>query len=368
MKSKIIILIVVIVTLSSFYFIKNDNLKSHTVIAVDPTKRPFNEVRDKYSDLLMEGNFRLLDAEAKLARENSSTLPDGQPRLAAFYLGVSGQNIKNEEREKFQQQLKKWSEYNPSSLSAKIANASYYVQYAWAVRGSGYKVKKEGREAFGEFMEKAKIELMKLDENNKSIPTWYTPVLDMLRIDSNIDIRIDPGWYGSMLNIARTQGWDYQDFDTLYSEGVKKFPLYLPIYFEKAQYLAPRWYGSISELNTYIKNVTEETKPILGYTLYARLNWLVSTTDMFENGQAEWSEMKKGFETIMEDYPHAWIINNYGKFSCEAKDWDTLNSLTSKIQVRPLKAAWYKSPKFMNDCINYAKYIVSKNNAIKTTQ
>jgi uncharacterized protein DUF4034 len=365
MTSKVIILIVLIVTLSSFYFIKNDSLKTHVVIADNPLKRPFNEVRGKYSELLMKGKFQLLDAEAKLARKNSSTLADGQPRLAAFYLGVSGQNIKNEDREKFLQQLKKWSQSNPSSLSAKIANASYYIQYAWAIRGAGYKVKNGGREAFHEYMEKAKVELMKLDENNKSIPTWYTPLLEVLKIDSNIDIRIDPGWYGSMLKVARSQGWDYSIFDTLYLEGVKKFPEYLPLYFEKAQYLAPRWYGSISELSTYIKNVTEETKPILGYTLYARLNWLVSTTDMFDNGQANWNEMKKGFETIIQDYPHAWIINNYGKFSCEARDWDTLYSLKNKIQLHPLNAAWYKSSKFRNDCIYFAKRFASQNNTTK---
>jgi hypothetical protein len=308
-----------------------------TVFAASDSQRPFNEARDQYYSMLVNGEFQRLDTEAQTAREKSLVLDDGQPRLAALYAGISGcltsgcQNtLAKEDWEKRLARLKEWVKTNPDSITASVALATYYLEYGWVVRGQGYRdsVHEEAWPVFNENANKSKTELMALGARVKN----------------------DPGWYTSLLRVARSQGWPLREFDDVYNEAVKRFPGYLPLYFEKAQYLAPRWHGSKEEFKKYVEDVTKETDPILGKTLYARLNWLIYTNDMFSTGQANWSEMKSGFERIVKDYPHPWNINNYAKFACLARDAKTFAALNEKIDGHPILAAFGGDQEWFDWC------------------
>ena len=59
---------------------------------------------------------------------------------------------------------------------------------------------------------------------------------------------------------------------------------------------------------------------------------------MFKTGQADWSQMKQGFERIVEENPHSWNMNNYAKFACLADDMDTFQSLTESLGEVNLEA------------------------------
>lgn len=306
-----------------------------SVFASGDSQRPFNEARDQYYSMLVNGEFQRLEIEAQNAREKSLVLDDGQPRLAALYAGTSGcltsgcQNtLTKEEWDRRLKRLKEWVETNPDSITASVALATYYLEYGWSVRGSGYRdtVREDAWPIFRKNTDKAKTDLQALGGRAKN----------------------DPGWYTSLLRVARSQGWPLREFDDVYNEAVKRFPGYIPLYFEKAQYLAPRWWGSREEFKKYVEEVTNETDQIMGKTLYARLNWLVYTNDMFSNGQANWSEMKNGFDRIVKDYPHPWNINNYAKFACLARDAETFAALEQKIDGHPILVAfggdqeWYE--------------------------
>ncbi|WP_455212281.1 hypothetical protein, partial [Kaarinaea lacus] len=305
----------------------------------DDTSRPFNVARDQYWNMLINEKYKQLDDESNLARENLTTVADGQPKLAAFYAGVSGcltsgcaNALSNEDWKMRLKKLKAWVARNPNSNTARIALATYNLEYGWAARGQGFinTVEPQALDIFQEYVERARVELNKLENIGKH----------------------DPGWYTSLLRVARSQGWSRKDFNALYSEAVSKFPQYIPLYFEMATYLAPRWYGSISELRSYIDEVTKKTYPIMGDTLYARLNWLMSTGKMFQNGQASWGRMKKGFERIIRDYPHRWNINNYAKFACLAGDTETFASLNKTINGDPILAAFWGSRKNYDICVS----------------
>lgn len=310
-----------------------------STFASDDSRRPFNAARDQFWSMLVNEKYKQLDEESDLAREKLTTVADGQPKLATFYAGVSGcltsgcRNALSQADWRMRlEKLKAWIASNPNSNTARIALATYNLEYGWAVRGQGpgYTVNSQALDIFREYVERARVELIKLEI-----------------IGNN-----DPGWYTSMLRVARSQGWSRKDFNALYSEAVSKFPQYIPLYFEMATYLAPRWYGSISELRSYINDVTKQTYSIMGDTLYARLNWLMSTGKMFQNGQASWGRMKKGFERIIKDYPHPWNINNYAKFACLAGDTATFARLNKTINGDPILAAFWGLRKNYDICVS----------------
>jgi hypothetical protein len=307
--------------------------------ASDDSSRPFNAARDQYWNLLVNEQYKQLDEEANSAREKLLVVADGQPRLATFYAGVSGcltsgcrNTLSFEDWELRLKKLKDWVARYPNSNTARIALATYNLEFGWAARGQGSinAVKPQALDFFQQYVERARIELTQLESIGKN----------------------DPGWYTSLLRVARSQGWSRKEFNALYDEAVTKFPQYIPLYFEMATYLAPRWYGSTTELRSYIEEAVEKTYPTMGDTLYARLNWLMSTGNMFQNGQTSWSRMKKGFERIVKDYPHRWNINNYAKFACLAGDTETFARLNKTINDDPIIAAFWGSRKNYDVCVS----------------
>jgi len=301
--------------------------------------RPFNVARDHYWALLLNEDFNKLELEANNARKSSSTVADGQPKLATFYAGVSGcltsgciNALSNEDWMTRLDKLDKWVAVKPNSMTAKIALATFFLEYGWAVRGQGGRntVSEKSWRVYRDNIESSRKDLMKLKADAKNYP----------------------GWYLSLLRVARSQGWERQKFEVLYNEAVKKFPLFIPLYFEMATFLAPRWYGSTAEFKSYVDTVSKKTNSILGATLYARLNWLMSSNNMFHNGQVKWKDMRKGFERIVGDYPDSWNINNYAKFACLAGDSKTFNKLNKKINGKPILAAFWGSRKNYTMCVS----------------
>ena len=308
-------------------------------IALGESNIPFDAARDRYWNMLVSEKYKQLEHESKSAREDLAPLADGQPRLAAFYAGVSGcltsgcRNTLSSADWKLRfEKLKKWVASDPNSNTAKIALATYDLEYGWAARGQGPvdTVTPLAMAIFREYVDRARVRLIGLENIGKS----------------------DPGWYTSLLRVARSQGWPRKDFIALYGEALNKFPGYIPIYYEMATYLAPRWYGSIPELRSYIDEVTKNTYSTMGGTLYTRLNWLMSTDNMFQNGQASWGRMRMGFERIIKDYPDPWNINNYAMFACLAGDSETFAKLNKTINGDPIIAAFWGSRQNYDICVS----------------
>jgi hypothetical protein len=237
-------------------------------------------------------------------------------------------------------QLIKWKAKHPKSITAQLAYAGYFLERGWSIRGTGYShsVKKEAWDQFYEHLALSRAHLMKIYEQAK----------------------IDPAWYEYMLMIGLAQHWPKEQFETIYNEGIKNHPTYLPMYFTAAAYHSPKWYGSLPELKKYIEGATKHTQPFWGSMLYARLNWSEWSVDMFKNSQVAWPQMKQGFEQILGKHPDAWNINHYAKFSCFAPDPDTLFRLLAQIGNKPIITAWGTETYFYQ-CIEYAK----KDQAIK---
>ena len=310
---------------------------SGLALAQFDSQRPFQRASDEYLALLMKGSYAELERASGNARKGAATISDGQPLLAALYGGTAGcvmggcANRLTDDLWKVRgQKLADWRKRYPDSVTAKVALASFPIQYGWYARGSGPSsaVSAEGGALFSERLGKAHKDLEGLDAAAKH----------------------DSGWFTAMLAVARLEGWPKARYDALYEAAAREHPLYLQIHFEGATYYSPQWYGSREELRSFTERAVGRTRDRLGESLYARLNWGPNTTLAFVRGEIDWPRMRSGFERLIRDYPDPWNTNNYAKFACQAQDWPTVSKVMVLIDRKPIASAWFDDLKNYENC------------------
>jgi hypothetical protein len=305
----------------------------HNAGAQSTDLRPMTRAVEDVRSMLMKWDFDKIDRISEEARRKNIRTSDGQPMLAAIYTGVtgSGSEMMIEDMVMVRRNMyRQWLKRNPNSVTAKLALAYSPVSHAWQARGTGYAstVTEERWKLFRERLEEGRNTLEALDAKAKD----------------------DPGWYECMLDVGRSQGWPRKKFDAVFTEGVGKYPDYLPLYFLRMVFYSPNWYGSLDDQKRVIEEAVARTRGNLGETLYARLNWQIQTKTMFGDGQADWPRMRSGFERIMKDYPDRWNLNNFGRFACMAGDLKTLRNVVQKIGADPVPFAWFDDIGYYQDC------------------
>jgi hypothetical protein len=294
------------------------------VFGQSSSPRPGQRAAEDHFILLMSSAFDALERSAEEARKGAR-LSDGQAKLDAIYAATAGSSsikLTDEGWKARRQRLEEWRARFPGSVTARVALARFPLAYAWFARGNGYanSVSPEAWALMRQRTEEALTALQALDAGAKE----------------------DPGWATAMLDVAFSQAWPRERFEALYETAAAKHPDYLAIYFSYANYYEPQWFGSPEEHRRAVDRVVERTRPRMGETMYARLNWAstMENIDMFKNGQADWSRMKAGFERMTKDYPDAWNMNNYARFACWAGDWATFDRVSASIGEKPVTAAW----------------------------
>ena len=166
-----------------------------------------------------------------------------------------------------------------------------------------------------------------------------------------------PHWYYSMLRVGLSEGWDKKEYNRLFDEAVSKYPEYFDYYFIKAMYLSERWHGEKGEWQKFADESLEKTKQKMGYSMYARICWCLSSflgEELFVKGNADWDKMKKGFMDIEKFFPNSsWNLNIFCRFSCLAGDKKTAMELFGRIGEKPYFRAW-KSEKEYNSWKSWA--------------
>lgn len=300
-------------------------------------RRPYQRAADEYLALLMKGSPDDLERAADDARKASATIPDGQPKLAAFYGGVAGcvfqlcaHRLTDEDWKARRQKIEEWRNRRSDSVTAEVSMAMNTLQYGWYVRGTGgaHNISEERWKLFNERVETARQELEKLGAVAKR----------------------DPGWFDAMLLVALSQGWPRERFDALYETAARQHPSYIPIHFIGVAYHSERWHGSQQQMQEFIERATAHSRAQLGEMVYARLHWAMANARMFQGGQADWPRMKRGFERLIKDYPDPWNLNNYARFACLANDWPTVSQQLAAIGDNVIINAWFRRLEFYTHC------------------
>jgi hypothetical protein len=277
-------------------------------------------------------DFSQMEEVSRVYRAEKSRTSSGIWKLTLFYAGIATAiDIQTREKEReaafheLESKTMKWAQKYPSSPAAHIAHSMVLIEHGWAFRGVGYAstVKPEAWAPFRRYIAMARENL----DLHKSVAA------------------IDPRWYETMLTVARAEGWDRDQFESLLNEALDREPLFYQTYFLALEYLLPKWHGGTSEIEAFAQDAVKRTSSQEGQGMYARIYWFASQTqfqnDIFTSSLAVWSRMKDGFEDVIARYPDAWNLNNYAKFACLAQDKPKTRELLMRIESMVEPKVWY---------------------------
>lgn len=225
------------------------------------------------------------------------------------------------------QRIQKWRAFNPKSAGAAIAEARYWVAYAWHIRGreTGKDADPVALRAFGQRMKRAEKVLKESRQFAADNPLWYEAYLD----------------------VAVSSKHDGKFIESLLNEGLRKYPYFQPLYLDMAKYWAPRsgenadW-QKVDVLINKAVNLTMDIDGISNYALlYAQLSDLQKFEfDLFQDSPVSWIKMRESFQDLVKRYPSADNLNEFAAFACRAGDKDTFLRIRIQIQGRVVPNKW----------------------------
>lgn len=273
---------------------------------------------------LLRGDFAELEKESAALRRQKARLTEGLWKSFFYAARLAPEDKVSEEQfAGWFKIMEGWAAAYPQSTLRRVALADGWVNYAWKARGTDYadKVTPEGWEKYGARIKRAREILEEVKDARERIPEWYL----------------------TMQTVALAQSWDEKEYDKLFKAAVAGEPTYYAFYFNKAQYLLPRWHGEPGQLEDFAEQAARVHDSVEGMTVYARIAWSKAEyyDDLFAETKFTWPKMKQGFQDMMRTYPNsAWNLNNFAKFAYQAKDRATVRELLRKIGDDPDLAAW----------------------------
>ncbi len=290
---------------------------------LDP-RSPMDVVAKEAQLLFLANKFDDLDSLANRARENKERLAGGYWKIDGIHRGVEriytghpGQKISDDIWEARIAHLKRWKEQSPASLSARVAIAGAYIEYAWFARGVGTidTVTKNGYTRFHERLDLAEQELAGAATLGISCPLMYQ----------------------HLLYIGLMKGWSPQDFELLYQKAVRSEPNYLRFYILKSDYLMPKWHGKPGDLKLFIDALPGATASygssevdilyfvVLGNVLRdgsVGLNWAMVSKERIRNG----------FQMLEKRYGvDGYRINQFAYLASVTLDHESANETFERI-------------------------------------
>lgn len=278
-----------------------------------------------FSKLFLQEEFAELDRRAIEYRTTESRSGSGLWMLTHLYAGIRRPQDESKDENYWsdmESKALKWIALRPESPTPHNVYAGLLLGHGWKFRGGGWagEVKKENWKPFYEYVKKAKDHLLK----HKQVAST------------------DPRWYELMINVARDEGWERQQFDELLTEAVLRHPYFHQIYFATTGYLAPKWHGSKEEIEKFANFVVEQTKAKEGMGMYARIYWYVSqiySDAVLLHFDIDWERMKRGMDDVLASYPDQWNINHFAFFACINGDKQKTVQLFRELKA-PVFEAW----------------------------
>lgn len=140
-----------------------------------------NDIRDqiykKTAALLEKENYKEMDSIAQKYRKSKALLANGLWKLTTFYNAVNDvpNNAPEEKWLSHQERLERWIKQEPNSITAQIALADFYIDYAFHARGYNWasQVTDEGWKLFRERLEKSAGVLAQAEKLTAKCPHYW---------------------------------------------------------------------------------------------------------------------------------------------------------------------------------------------------
>ncbi len=256
--------------------------------AISEENRVKNTLEERMAGLVAAKDFDGLDELATLLRRSQLETASGVWYLSTFYHILTYEptatpNLPEHDWMKRQAFLKKWVETNPVSITARVALARYWKNYAWKVRGNGLAntVTPEALDLFDARLQKAGQVLADARKLRTKCPVWWD----------------------TMQCVALGRSFKLSDYNRIFEEAVKFQPAYTQFYINKATYLTPRCYGKEGDWQKFATDAADKIGGDAGDTLYARIGWRLHQRGFYEaflrDSGYSWKRMKSGLQLIV---------------------------------------------------------------------
>ena len=247
-----------------------------------------HDFMDTAAGILKEEKFVELDCLADHARSGKERLPGGIWKIHLLYEGLRQPvpypvHATQEDWTYLLQRLRRWVKAHPESITARVALASAYLDYAHDARGNGYAntVSDSGWKLFEERTGEAKRIL-------KEASTLATKC---------------PEWYVAMQRVSVNQGWSVTEARALFEEANKFEPEYYTYARDLAYYLLPKWSGEAGDTEKFVQEIGDRIGGDKGDILYfqvAAADYVICGCD--DNPHLSWDRIKRGFEASEKHY------------------------------------------------------------------
>jgi hypothetical protein len=180
-----------------------------------------------------------------------------------------------------------WVSAQPKSITARIALANGYTCYAWHARGHGFAstVTQTGEQLFEERLKQAAGALKEAKQLEAKCPVWWV----------------------TAQYVALGLGWPLSIYNRIFDEAVAFEPNYTLFYYNKVNFLLPRWYGREGDWQRFASGAADILGGEAGDILYARIGWRIHKNAYYKSFMQDagysWPRMEKGMEAIVKNYP-----------------------------------------------------------------
>ena len=295
--------------------------------------------RKTISRLLKERKFRILDCLADSARNGKEIFPGGTWKLHTIYLGLNEPQLHATEKDWIGHisSLKQWVSARPQSITARIALAESYVNYAWEARGHGYAdtVSENGWKLFKERGVQGRQILNHASDLPQKCPEWYV----------------------AMQDVALAQGWAPSAKQALLEQAIKFDPDYFYYYRKYAVSILPEWDGAEGQLGRFLKTTADKIGGNAGEILYFQVASLMVCCQA-EPLNFSWPRIQRGFEALEKQYGAE--LDNWNRLARMAviyNDPVVANKMLARIGDQWSDEVWQTLPYF-ESVKNWAKQVV----------
>jgi len=303
----------------------------------DPCIKEINVARMKSRQAYNNSRFDELESLFKEARESKARFRDGSWKLAQTYESLACHSKEPESMWELHDKIHEaWVTAKPDSVAAKVAQADFFVSYAWHARGSGFAntVPPKAWKTFEIRMSKAAKILEKAKELGQTDAYYWTVLLE----------------------VGKGQAWKKNDFDAVVEKAVAEAPQFYPVDLARASTLMPRWYGEEGDWEAYALQASERPGG-LGAETYARIVielWGYHD-NIFQETKVSWPRTKEGLQIIRKQYPDSIDkLHTAALFSVAAGDREYAKELFGIIGDTFLPGIW-RSPEQFLKCRHWAE-------------
>lgn len=247
----------------------------------------------------------LKDAERFQTRQER--LPDGRWKLSVLFGGLrSGfAQAAQDERDWARQEsaLIALATRHPTSSNAWLMLATMYDSQAWAVRGPGFSdtVSHEQYRRFRALLKQARAVL----DGHRGSP------------------EANPQWYALRVDIAGAGGEGNGKLDAIFEDALRVSPNYHETWFNRLNYLAPKWGGSVDQMLDLIAKSTRHASATDGTGLMARLMWVgqdCGCIDLLAQPGIDRAALRKSYDDVLDRFPVDFNAQHFVLQACAMGD------------------------------------------------